>query len=185
MSMRSLHRLSLVGSRPREASDALKAAQALGMIHRDLKPDNLLITSTGVVKLADFGIARDLEATAMTGTGSTLGTPAYMSPKQAMAKTLDGCSDLYTLGVILYELLIGSNPFEGESLGTTVARILQGRVTPVFERDASVPEGGAGWFSGKCLCSSYPLDGVVARRARLGRGTSHLYRAPPRASLLS
>lgn len=118
----------------------LEAAHAMQIVHRDLKPDNLLISKAGVLKIADFGIARELDATAMTQTGSTLGTPAYMSPEQARAQPVDPRSDLYAAGVILYEMLTGKNPFEAESLGAVVANIITGRAPPLFEVDPTIPE---------------------------------------------
>jgi Protein kinase domain len=120
--------------------EGLAAAHALKVVHRDLKPDNLLLTRAGAVKVADFGIARELDATAMTQTGSTLGTPAYMSPEQARAEPVDPRSDLYTAGVILYELLSGRNPFDADSLGATVGNILRGNAPPLFEIDPTIPE---------------------------------------------
>ncbi|MBI1947194.1 MAG: protein kinase [Deltaproteobacteria bacterium] len=120
--------------------EGLHAAHAEHIIHRDLKPSNLLVTSDGVVKIADFGVARELDATALTQTGSTLGTPAYMSPEQVRAEPVDGRSDLYTAGVILYELIAGKKPFEGESVGAIVARVLEGRAQPLLELDPAVPE---------------------------------------------
>jgi serine/threonine-protein kinase len=89
----------------------LAAAHAAGVIHRDLKASNVLVTSDGVAKLTDFGIARALDLTAITRTGSLVGTPTYMAPEGMR----DERSDLYALGVIAYELLAGVPPFAGES----------------------------------------------------------------------
>lgn len=120
--------------------DGLSAAHGEHIVHRDLKPSNLLVTRQGVVKIADFGVARELDATALTQTGSTLGTPAYMSPEQIHAGAIDGRSDLYTAGVILYELIAGKKPYEGDSVGAIVARVLEGNAQPLLELDPSLPE---------------------------------------------
>ncbi len=120
--------------------DGLSAAHAEHIVHRDLKPSNLLVSREGVVKIADFGVARELDATALTQTGSTLGTPAYMSPEQIHAEPIDGRSDLYTAGVILYELLAGKKPYEGDSVGAIVSRVLEGNAQPLIELDPALPE---------------------------------------------
>ena len=84
------------------------------MIHRDLKPSNLMITEDRKVKLADFGIAKDLDAESLTGTGRTLGTAAYMAPEQIRGTpAVSHKTDLYALGVVLYQMLVGRAPFEG------------------------------------------------------------------------
>jgi hypothetical protein len=92
----------------------LDHAEAAGIVHRDLKPENVLLTRGGAVKIADFGIARAYSAltTSLTGTGSTLGTPAYMAPEQALDEPLGPYTDIYALGVIAFELLSGRPPFE-------------------------------------------------------------------------
>jgi serine/threonine-protein kinase len=90
--------------------DALYATHKEGIIHRDIKPDNILINSEGVVKVTDFGIVHVEEAT-FTPTGAMVGTPRYMSPEQIQGKRLDGRSDIYAAGIILYELMTGSPPF--------------------------------------------------------------------------
>ena len=96
--------------------DALQHAHDKGIIHRDLKPSNLMVTQDGVLKLTDFGIAKDTDVTALTGQNSTIGTAAYMSPEQCRGdKALGPKSDLYSLGVCIYELLTGVKPFVAEN----------------------------------------------------------------------
>ena len=102
---------------------ALQHAHDKGIIHRDLKPSNLMVTKDGVLKLTDFGIAKDTDVTALTGMNSTIGTAAYMSPEQCKGdKNLSPRSDLYSLGVVFFELLTGKKPFTAE---TTVDMFLK------------------------------------------------------------
>jgi len=96
--------------------DALHYAHEHGVVHRDLKPSNLMITADGQIKLTDFGIAKDLDATALTATGRTLGTAAYMSPEQIRGTPpVSHKTDLYALGVVFYQMLVGKPPFEGST----------------------------------------------------------------------
>ena len=97
-----------------EILDALAHAHAHGVVHRDMKPANLMVLADGKVKIADFGIAR-IEKSELTQVGTVMGTPAYMSPEQFMGQPVDGRSDLFSCGVILYQLLTGEKPFTGNS----------------------------------------------------------------------
>src|SRR5262249_12251608 len=99
-----------------QVSLALKHAHDRGVIHRDLKPSNLLRATDGTVKLTDFGIAKVFAGTHLTATGGVVGTAEYLSPEQAVGKPVSKRSDLYSLGVVLYTLLTGRTPFEGETL---------------------------------------------------------------------
>lgn len=101
----------------KQIAAALHHAHCLGIIHRDLKPSNLMLTRDGVIKLTDFGIAKDLDAEALTSVGCTVGTAAYMSPEQCQGvRDLTHKSDLYSLGVVLYELLTGRKPYYAENV---------------------------------------------------------------------
>ena len=117
-----------------------------GVVHRDIKPANIMLTSGGQVKIADFGIAR-IESSSMTQAGTVMGTPAYMSPEQFMGQTVDARTDLYSSGVMLYQLLTGERPFEG-SMSAIMHKALN--VEPPRPSDLSVTAPQA-------------LDAVVAK----------------------
>jgi len=99
----------------RQVAEGLSEAHSLGIIHRDLKPGNIMIDKEGNAKIMDFGIARSLLGKGLTGEGAIIGTPEYMSPEQVEGKEADQRVDIYALGVILFEMLVGSPPFEGET----------------------------------------------------------------------
>jgi len=99
----------------RQVAEGLGEAHRLGIVHRDLKPGNIMIDKEGNAKIMDFGIARSLAATRTTVEGVVIGTPEYMSPEQAESKEVDQRSDIYSLGVILYEMVTGTVPFEGNT----------------------------------------------------------------------
>jgi len=99
----------------KQICDGLSEAHSLGIVHRDLKPNNIMIDDKGNAKIMDFGIARSLEVKRITGAGVMIGTPEYMSPEQVEGKEVDQRSDIYSLGVILYEMVTGQVPFEGDT----------------------------------------------------------------------
>jgi serine/threonine protein kinase/tetratricopeptide (TPR) repeat protein len=99
----------------KQICDGLAEAHKSGVVHRDLKPSNIMIDKEGDVRIMDFGIARSLEAKGITGAGVMIGTPEYMSPEQVEGKEVDQRSDIYSLGVILYEIVTGRVPFEGDT----------------------------------------------------------------------
>jgi len=115
---------------------ALAACHSAGILHRDVKPENLLIHSDGRVLLADFGVACRFDD---QGKAGMEGTALYMSPEQVRAKPLDERSDLYSAGVLLYEMLVGKNPFITDNPSATLLKITEGEVVPLFEMDPTVP----------------------------------------------
>jgi eukaryotic-like serine/threonine-protein kinase len=116
-------------------ADALSVAHSKGIIHRDIKPQNVLLTPTGEVKVVDFGIARAASATAVTRTSHVLGTAGYMSPEQAAGQRVGPESDLYSLGVVLYEMLTGEQPFDADSAVAIAIKHLN--EPPPHPRDAN------------------------------------------------
>ena len=118
---------------------ALDAAHSEGVVHRDLKPQNIMIDAKGRVTVMDFGIARSMEMTGMTQTGSLVGTPEYMSPEQAKGEDIDTRSDLFTLGIIFYELLTGETPFYAETAYATLLKRTQERARDPVELDPAIP----------------------------------------------
>jgi len=122
-----------------QVADALACAHTHGVIHRDVKPANILLRSDGHVKVADFGIAKAGAGNDLTRTGVVMGTAKYLSPEQVSGSPADACSDVYALGIVLYEMLCGAPPFVGDTeLSTAVAR-LTAAPESLRERRADIP----------------------------------------------
>lgn len=117
---------AIAASIVREICRALASAHEHGVVHRDVKPENVMITHHGTVKLMDFGIAKIQRITNMTQTGIFMGSPSYMSPEQVRGRDVDNRSDIYSLGVLFYELVTGKLPFTGSSTADIAMRILNG-----------------------------------------------------------
>ena len=123
----------------RQVCLGLEAAHAEGVVHRDLKPQNVMLDRQGKASVMDFGIARSTSASNMTRTGALMGTPTYMSPEQAQGQKVDARSDLYTLGIIFYELLTGNPPFEADNPMATLVKRIQEKPVPPIKVEPTVP----------------------------------------------
>jgi eukaryotic-like serine/threonine-protein kinase len=129
----------------REVADALAYAHERGVVHRDIKPDNILLdATTGRAMVTDFGIARaatEGDSGRLTATGMAIGTPAYMSPEQAAGdRDIDGRSDIYSLGVVAYQMLVGEPPFVANSTPAMLVKHISERPTPISQRRSDVPQ---------------------------------------------
>src|SRR5215210_3929531 len=124
-----------------QMAEALRAAHERDVIHRDIKPHNILVTGLGDVKVTDFGIARAAASTTMTRTGHILGTAHYISPEQAMGEPVGPASDLYSLGIVLYEMLTGELPFDADTPLGIAMKHVNGYVVSPQELNPTVPDG--------------------------------------------
>lgn len=160
-----------------QAALALGAAHEAGVVHRDVKPANILVTPDGTVKLTDFGIARAVDGSGHTQTGEVLGTPHYLSPEQALGERATGASDLYALGVVAHEMLTGRRPFDK---GTPVATALAQVNEPPPPLPPHVPPGLRSLIE-QCLAKK-PEDRPASARElgeRLGLPEADLPEAQP------
>ena len=124
-----------------EALNGLAAAHAKGIVHRDIKPQNIMWTKDGAVKIGDFGISHAEHLTRLTMTGTVVGTPAHMSPEQARGDELDPRTDLFSMGTVLYELLCGFNPFTADSIAVTLRRVAETEPELPSLLDPTIPPG--------------------------------------------
>lgn len=123
-----------------EVAAGMTAAHAIGIVHRDLKPGNILTNEHNLVKIVDFGVAAAVDSadTRLTRTGLLVGTPRYMAPEQVLGKSIDARTDIYSLGVILYEMLAGASPYSGEDNVAVMYQHVQGGATPLHERNPDI-----------------------------------------------
>src|SRR5438093_1452361 len=174
----------------RQVADALGYAHRYGVVHRDVKPDNILVDTGGHVLVTDFGIAKAAQqaSSQLTTEGMVVGTPQYMSPEQATGESLDARSDIYSLGILLYQMLTGLAPFDGESAQSILMKQATANHAPIGDHRDDVPQfvfGPAGAEDTTFLVvgrhnvaivtphrvRSYPRDGVRARYgAHVSRG---------------
>ncbi|MBU2547239.1 MAG: serine/threonine protein kinase, partial [Proteobacteria bacterium] len=122
-----------------DVAEALGYAHDKGVVHRDIKPANIMLLSNGMPKVTDFGIAR-ATASSKTKTGVVKGTPFYMSPEQIMGKKVDGRSDIFSLGVVMYELLTGTQPFKADDLTALIYKITSEDPEPITQHNAKIPK---------------------------------------------
>jgi serine/threonine-protein kinase len=123
-----------------QVAAGLDHAHQRGVVHRDVKPDNILFDEDGNALITDFGIATARFHGRLTASGRAMGTPHYMSPEQAMGKLVDGRSDIYALGVVLYEALVGFPPFDGADAFSVGYKHVHEKPVPISEIDSRVPE---------------------------------------------
>jgi tetratricopeptide (TPR) repeat protein/predicted Ser/Thr protein kinase len=124
-----------------QIGEGLNAAHEHGVTHRDMKPDNIMLTKKGLAKIMDFGLAKLKGAPKVTKTGTTLGTLQYMSPEQAGGEEVDGRSDIFSFGVILYEMITGRLPFKGDNEAAIINSIMSDTPEPLARFKADLPEG--------------------------------------------
>ena len=122
----------------RKVAEALEHAHSEGVVHRDIKPANIMVLPSGDPKIMDFGIAK-IETERLTATGQFIGTPLYMSPEQAMARPVDGRSDIFSLGSVLYEMLVGAPAFDGESVTRILFQLMSAEPEPPSVRVGALP----------------------------------------------
>jgi len=124
----------------RQAANALYFAHQAGIIHRDIKPSNIMLMPNGQIKIVDFGVAKVADSTTLTQIGSSLGTPSYMSPEQIDGKHVDGRSDIFSLGVVFYELLTGTRPFQGDTMASIIVNIMKATPPRITELRQELPQ---------------------------------------------
>jgi serine/threonine-protein kinase len=122
-----------------QVADALAFAHEHGIVHRDIKPGNIMVLANGRIKIMDFGIARLKEPTVKTQTGVLLGSPQYMSPEQISGQSLDGRADIFSLGIVLYEMLTGIKPFDAPDLTQVLFWVVNMPAKPPSERRPGLP----------------------------------------------
>src|ERR1700736_5489616 len=126
-----------------QTCNALQFAHERNVVHRDIKPANLMLTADDTVKVTDFGTAKILQIGTMQQTAHVMGTPSYMSPEQVKGRAVDGRSDIFSLGVMFYEIVTGEKPFPGQSITTVIYKIVNEDPIPPREVDPTIHPGAA------------------------------------------
>ena len=167
-----------------DLASALGCAHRCGIIHGDVKPANIMVTDDGHVKLSDFGIARF--ATQVSGSGRIMGTPAYLAPEQILGEPHSSKSDLFSLGIVLYQMLTGIPPFDGSSVAAVCAQILSTNPPPPSKRNPALPPG-LDHIVMRCLAKDpadrYPnAEALAASLFPLARRTPESAHAPAKVS---
>jgi eukaryotic-like serine/threonine-protein kinase len=166
-----------------QVAEGLGYAHQAGVVHRDIKPANIMVTADGPVKITDFGIARMRASADLTQTGVMLGSPKYMSPEQVIGKRADHRSDIFSLGVILYEMLTGAAPFSGENITALMYQIVNFAPPAPSSVNSAVPEM-LDFIVAKMLAK--PVDDRYADAREIARDLRECERslaAPPTATL--
>ncbi|HYG63947.1 MAG TPA: protein kinase, partial [Thermoanaerobaculia bacterium] len=171
----------------KQVAQGLTKAHRQGIVHRDVKPANLMLTGDGVVKVLDFGIAKLAGSSGLTQAGSSLGTPAYMSPEQARGEEVDGRTDVWSLGAVLYEMLAGRRPFPGDHDQAVIYALLHETPKPLPSLRVDVPPDLARIVARmlekdperRCPSMADALADLRAFRNEPGTGTVQRAAAPP------
>jgi serine/threonine protein kinase len=153
-----------------ELARGLEEVHARGIVHRDLKPSNVLLGRGGEAKIADFGIALDAKAPGLTQVGHAVGTPTYMSPEQFMGERVDERSDIFTFGILLYEMLAGETPFRDEEEGPSLLRRMESGRYPSLRRSAPGTPRALRGMVRRCLRPGCGRGASSTRTRTMARG---------------